>query len=933
MPPSETAAMQKLLHLTEDIEQVDLLKTADLSNGAILEQLLEQAAKLVGSDPGRARELALLCSQLAERTAAPLLIPRAHYICAQTYAAGGDFQNALIYIQQAADGYHRLGDELAALRTNLGRMHVLNEIGRYDEVMQVGQSVLEQLNHHPEAVATTRQIATFTHNNLGICYRRQGRYHEALAAYEAAEKLADGMPVHLGDIHNNRGGILMHLGRANEALAAYEAAADVHAQTSNTWRHAVVLNNIGEAHLHLGNYTRSLAALDEAQRLLPALEAVADEQIGRLYRADVYLALNLYPEAVEAFQAAAGEFEAAGMVHYCAQALWGWGAALIAQSQLTEAASLLAKAVTLFQAAGDVPHQLGVLLEQSALQAAQGQMAQAWQTAQQADLLVDGEKWPVQQLYVHLRLADLQSKTAEYHLQAAQKLAKSLQLPHLQYRLYQRLGHWHWQQGQPKIAKQWLTTAINEIEQLRGTVAQEAMRVSFLHDKIAAYEDLLCVHLEQNDLAQAFVVAEQAKSRTLLDLLTGVLQSPDASLAAADRLQMLQADLNAVYNAFLHRPPAETADLQPRAQQLEREIRQLHLTAKAVPSELRTKLFSWDNLHLAADNTLLAYHVVGTEVMVFVVEDGRLQVQRHLCTIQEVQDLQQRLAVQWQRFHIGVAFTLRHQGTLERSAQRVLQELHDALLAPIISLLAPSSAAAPRTLTVIPHGLLHQIPFHALHDGQAYVLDSWVVHYAPSVQAWSLCQQKAASAGQNALIMGVSDPLIPAVAQEVALVAETLAQTTVYIDDAATVATFKTQAAQYDVLHLTCHGLFRTDNPMFSSLQFGDGWLTAVDILNLKLPNSLVTLSACESGRGQTLTGDEVMGLTRAFLAAGAATVVVSLWLVQDEAAAGLMADLYGRYQYDDSRAGALRQAQLALKARHPHPYFWAPFVLVGNAN
>jgi CHAT domain-containing protein len=133
------------------------------------------------------------------------------------------------------------------------------------------------------------------------------------------------------------------------------------------------------------------------------------------------------------------------------------------------------------------------------------------------------------------------------------------------------------------------------------------------------------------------------------------------------------------------------------------------------------------------------------------------------------------------------------------------------------------------------------------------------------------------------------------------------------------------------VLHLACHGMFRVDNPMFSSLKVGDGWLAASDVMRLDLAGALVTLSACESGRNEVFAGDELMGLTRAFLGAGATTLVASLWLVQDETTAELMENWYEHLSEGSGRATALRNAQLMLKDKYPHPYYWAPFVLIGQ--
>ena len=132
-------------------------------------------------------------------------------------------------------------------------------------------------------------------------------------------------------------------------------------------------------------------------------------------------------------------------------------------------------------------------------------------------------------------------------------------------------------------------------------------------------------------------------------------------------------------------------------------------------------------------------------------------------------------------------------------------------------------------------------------------------------------------------------------------------------------------------MHLACHGMFRADNPMFSSLKLHDGWLMAADVVRIDLKGALVTLSACESARSEVVAGDELIGLARAFLGAGAATLVASLWLAQDDTTALLMDKWYEHLRDGTRRAAALRSAQLALKEKRPHPYYWAPFVLIGQ--
>jgi CHAT domain-containing protein len=283
------------------------------------------------------------------------------------------------------------------------------------------------------------------------------------------------------------------------------------------------------------------------------------------------------------------------------------------------------------------------------------------------------------------------------------------------------------------------------------------------------------------------------------------------------------------------------------------------------------------------------------------------------------------------RMRASGAFNKHHIASLELSVRRLLTMLYQIIMTPLGDYLAETDTVSSQ-LTIIPHGFLHQVPFHALFDGQDYLIDRWEIAYAPSANVYLHCQQRPSTPQHKALIVGVSDPSIPAVAAEVNAVVNHLPQAQFLIDEEATTSSFHTHAADCDLLHLACHGLFRADNPLFSALKLSDGWLTATEAMQLHLPDALVTLSACESGRSQIAGGDELLGLLRAFLGAGAATVVVSLWLVQDDTTARLMANWYEQLQGQGlSPAAALRAAQLALKADYPHPYYWAPFIAVGR--
>ena len=141
----------------------------------------------------------------------------------------------------------------------------------------------------------------------------------------------------------------------------------------------------------------------------------------------------------------------------------------------------------------------------------------------------------------------------------------------------------------------------------------------------------------------------------------------------------------------------------------------------------------------------------------------------------------------------------------------------------------------------------------------------------------------------------------------------------------------RARARETDVLHLACHGQFRPDSPLFSSLRLGDGWMTVRDAYTLDVGAGLVTLSACETGVSAIAPGDELIGLVRGFFYAGAPSLLLSLWTVDDEATAELMTDFYTHLRAGSRPAAALRAAQLRQMQERPHPFFWSPFVLTGR--
>jgi CHAT domain-containing protein len=231
----------------------------------------------------------------------------------------------------------------------------------------------------------------------------------------------------------------------------------------------------------------------------------------------------------------------------------------------------------------------------------------------------------------------------------------------------------------------------------------------------------------------------------------------------------------------------------------------------------------------------------------------------------------------------------------------------------------------------VPYGALHYLPFQALHDGESYLIERREVSFAPSAVVLQQCLSRPQSSFARALLLGVADEQIPRVHEELQSLDGLFASVKRFMNEAATSDTLRRNCTNVDVLHLACHAQFRWDNPLFSSLVFGDGWFTAREAYSLKLNCGLVTLSACETGMNAVAPGDELMGMARGFLFAGSSTVMMSLWTIDDEATAELMTRFYRALATTNSPAAALRAAQTDLLREKPHPFFWSPFILVGR--
>jgi CHAT domain-containing protein len=337
--------------------------------------------------------------------------------------------------------------------------------------------------------------------------------------------------------------------------------------------------------------------------------------------------------------------------------------------------------------------------------------------------------------------------------------------------------------------------------------------------------------------------------------------------------------------------------------------------------------------YLAPGTVLLEYFIAHRQLIAFVVTATSVSTLRLPGEIAPIQQLLQRLWLNLGTVPRSASTQIAH---LESNARELLTDLYRRLIAPLAGKLSGYSH-----IIIVPHGPLHYLPFHALYDGKSYLVQRYEISYLPAGSFLRYCQETART-GRGLVALGHSSGgRLPHATQEARSLAA-LMQGRAFVEDEATLARVQEAAAECHILHLAAHGDFRPDNPLFSGLALANGWLTTLDIFNLHLSASLVTLSACQTGRSVVGGGDELLGLMRAFLSAGAASLALSLWAVEDRSTARLMETFYEKMAEGAAKAAALRNAQLQFiegrcgdegtAASCTHPYFWAPFFLVGDA-
>ncbi|BDT12481.1 hypothetical protein N39L_22040 [Limnospira platensis NIES-39] len=864
-------------------------------------------------------------------------------------------QQALVQLNQALLLYQQVGLGSQAAETFLGLGLVYKSLGDLRASLEAYQQALSYYESSDRILD-----AAYSLNQIGKIHYELGDYQKAVEVYQQAI-IFYGQG---GDLRgkayalNNLGAVYEPLGKFQEALEVYTQALELHERANNRVGLASSLNNLGLLYDALGNFELSLDYYKRSLSLWQELdhahgEASTLNNIGLYHESQ-----DDFEQALQSFQQALGRYQEIGDRRGEATTLNNIGFTYTRLENWNAAQQSYQQALPLWEEIGNRGGLGSTLNNIGVVYAALGEFDRALEFYQQA-------------LVVRQEIGDRPREALSLY----------------------RIAIAHRGLGNQDDSLSAIQAAIEIIEDLRTNVVSQDLRTSFFASKQEYYEfyiDLL-MELDQQNPGQgydglALAVSERAKARSLLDLLaemSGEVQGGIDPQILAEK-QQIQQQLAAVEERRIQLLSQQHTDSQKTA--IDQELEQLLIKYRSILGQIRATspryaaLTQPEPLNLAEiqervidqDSLLLTYSIGEKRSFLWAVTYNSIS--SYELPGREV------LEAETKRFRDSFIFgNLRIRRTLAENAAKNLGQI---LLEPL------SNYEDKNRVLIVPDGVLNFVPFVAL----AY--QSSDEEYRPLIITRELVTLPSASAlavlrnemlGRKPAerylailadpVFGINDerlnhtneinstslpPDLEQSARESGILFDRLPFTQTEAEQIVSlfpaesfskeygfgatreVAT-SDKMSQYRIIHYATHGILNSQNPELSGLVLSlvnsegqpvNGFVRLHDIFNLTLPADLVVLSACETGLGQQVRGEGLVGLTRGFMYAGAARVVVSLWSVDDQATAELMV-LFYRYMIDNglSPAAALRQAQIEIwqNSQWHSPYYWAGFTIQGE--
>jgi CHAT domain-containing protein len=798
-----------------------------------------------------------------------------------------DFENAVELLEYAAHAF-------AAMKLPFREALALNQFGstlidqgRFAEAGRLLEPALGTF----ERLLPGSLYSGMARANLGVAAGALGDLEKAAAQLEAGRAVFARLrrPAWLAWVEGHLGRLDRERGRYDRAASRLEAAAQGMRQVGAGYDTALAEEELAELYLAVGDFGLAGGRLGQCLEYYRRTDRPVDVARAEILLAQALIGSGEPRRALEHLQAASTGASAPGCEWLAVQAEYTIGRALAQMGNYDEAELRLGLAAEM----------AGRLRLRSQGAAAALLRAELWQRhgnrAEVARILEDA-------------FAGWQSPPAELQWRREWLLAK--QAP----------------EGRQALAG--YRRAIAAMQPARRSLPREELAAVYFLGRRAAFDEAIALALRLGDPRAALEVVEECRAQALARRLRAAHWEPAQE---------------APRPAGGTRPAARTAHSRQRRAQPGRAwgssaAREATPPESAVlPEPADWKPFGLESFWLAARHSLpagwrgLAYHQLGDDWLVFEISQPAVRASRLHLSANDRRLIAQAAAPEGK----ARATLLRAQGMALR------RRLYDLLIPRSTA----KRLAQDQLLLILPYGPLNTLPFHALQaPGGQFLIEQTTVGYAPSLLTLELLPERAESdAGREPSLLiaayeagGSRAGELLAASREVERLQRVFGRGAVCLEgenatgSAVRALSRSGRLAEFEFLHLIAHGEFHPGNARRSRLLLADGGLSVDDVADLRLNARVVTISACEGGLREVHAGEEWVGLTQAFLAAGARSVIGGLWGLPDRAMPWLMRLIYEHLLAGQGAALALSHAQRKLLQIHREPYYWAALTAVG---
>lgn len=890
-------------------------RAAELSG--ILQELCYEAWT---NGPDRVAGIASTLDLLSNICCDPAVRGHAAWANAIDRLVRGELDECLSNLSEAESIFATSGLSLFAARTQTSRIYPLALLGRYDEAIACGEAARTTFIEHRDNYSAGK-----IEHNIGNLFWRRERYSEAEPYLESAHSrfLEIGDRRQLAMVENCQAFVKTLQNRFREAELIYKRALARACDNELFVTEAEIETGMSNLYLFQGRLELALRYMEQARTKYDQLNMPAQSASCELEVADIYLEINLLPEAQRLYQELEVKFTDLGMRSELARAVQNHARASLLSDHIETAARNLDRAEELFEAEGNRVSVGSIRLTRAQMRLKEGKLRDAMIEAEGALSMLREHGNVRHELSARWLAAEIRRragsrKEAISELEAILPDART-QSNQVAYLCLLSLGK---ATGDIDRFKE----AVQFVESQRFSLSGEEFRIAYFSDKLEPYHELTKHSISQGRLSEALIWHERSRARTLLEA------TPSTGRFCRE-LRRLREELNWYYSR-LERPQTQPISGSGRAAVFNRiselEARYSEIARRSgiegSSGESADESFDVESLQRRmADTCIVEFTDYEGAIGAFVITSSGLEYFDRIADSVEVGAEVRRLLFQVGTGRLATMLSETGAAAANDRLLRSSRRLFEMLVRPLESHLAGSR------LVFVPAGFLHGLPFNLLHDGKRFLIERVECALAPSAHVLNQKLGEPVPALRKVVAVGVADERAPGVAAEIEGISKLFEGAITLTNERATAKNIATAVTDRDIVHIACHGRYRSDNPAFSSLSLWEESLTPAEIAGLPLRNRIVILSSCESGINEVRPGEELIGLTRAFFAAGARSLVISRWRADDTATRILMDKFYAGLLSGVGPAAALRAAQIASIRDGSAPYLWAPFYVTGG--